>query len=180
MGLGPILPPGPRAGPGAQVIACSGGSAAGPPVGPQSLGPRSPGWRCSPGGQSAAPGGQGQRDVVLYPGPHLALAEVWTEPGGLPTRGLPPRVHREARASSSHTGSSQTQAEPTELKKGIQGGGQKRPLRITLSVGTAGPGHRASCLLRPTEGRKDILGGIGGAAPHQLGKKGPDPPCTHP
>lgn len=79
LGLGqwPILPRGPRAWPGAQVIACSGGSAAGPPAGPQSLGPRSPGWRCSPGGRSAAPGGQGRRDVILHPGPHLALAEVW-------------------------------------------------------------------------------------------------------
>lgn len=101
----------------------------------------------------------------------------WLRSGGLrarwaPNEGTPTQGNREARASSGHTGSSQTQAEPTELKKDIQGGGQKRPLRITLSVGTAGPGHKASCLRCHAEGRKDTLGGVGGAAPHQPGKKG--------
>lgn len=52
-------PPAPASGHGRgrRVTACSGGSAAGPPAGPRSRGPRSPGWRCSPSGRSAAPRG---------------------------------------------------------------------------------------------------------------------------
>lgn len=42
---------------GSQVTACFGGSAAALPLAPGSLGPRSPGWRCSPAGRSEAPAG---------------------------------------------------------------------------------------------------------------------------
>lgn len=93
LGLGqwPILPRSPRAWPGAQVIACSGGSAAGPPAGPQSLGPRSPGWRCSPGGRSAAPGGQGRRESSstqdrTWPWLRSGRAR-WAPNEGTPTQG---------------------------------------------------------------------------------------------
>lgn len=52
-----------------QLTACCGGSTAGPPAGPGSLGPRSPAWRCGPAGRSAAPGGRAGGGGHLGSGP---------------------------------------------------------------------------------------------------------------
>lgn len=87
-----LFTPGPHAhshggqGTDSPLTACCGGSAAGPPAGPGSLGPRSPAWRCRPAGRSAAPGARSGEEVTSGGGP-AATTEAGAEPAGIPQCG---------------------------------------------------------------------------------------------
>lgn len=118
-GAAPPCPSG-RARPGGQVTACPWGSAAGPPAARGSLCPHSPGWRCSPEGRSAAPGGG--RHECGAPGSRPPRPRA--EQAAPPSQGPPPRVHQESESFLQPHGAPQTQAEPAELRKGAQGGSQ--------------------------------------------------------
>lgn len=142
----PSLGPAGRVWPGSQVTACPWGSAAGPPAVRGPLGPRSPGWRCSPKGRSAAPGGG--RHGCRRPGPRPPWLRSGQSRQCLHLRAPHPGYTRGAESFLRPHGAPRPRRGPQSSGRGpraaaSKGHSESPAQRAQRDPGTAGAGHGA-------------------------------------